>query len=82
MDMNVFTLTSPGRKYALDDDHVVAIRAWTVEHLAQPCNVEPIHPGSVGFQAGGIVRIEDDAAATFFYVKWSEFVSAAKSHGE
>lgn len=77
--MNVFTLTSPGRKYALDDDHVVAIRAWMAENLAQPCHADPIHPGSVGFQAGGVVRIDDDAAAFVFRVKWSEFITAAKA---
>lgn len=74
---HVFTLTTPGRRYALDDVHVVAIRAWMTENLcgASHSGIEPISPEPIGFQSGGVIRLTCEVDAFYFHMRWSELVT-------
>lgn len=75
-EIHVFTLTSPGRAHALDMDHVATIRAWMSEFMMGSWDLEPVMPGSVGFQVGGVIRMGCEVDAFFFRVRWAEMVSS------
>lgn len=75
-----FVLSSVGRLFALDDADVADVQEWVAEYPT--VTFEPIGPGEVRFQAGGVLRVGDDAAAVYVKMRWYHLISAHRDHGD